>query len=88
MTIDTTMKPKKGVRFVASQSVSETARRTLGLERAKPRKRGPNEAKPIAIHNGTMPSDQPYRTGDGDVKPVYRPGSELAMDVRSFGFPT
>lgn len=88
MAIDTTMKPKKGVRYVASLEVSETARRMLGLQRTAPRERKPEEATPIAIHNGTMPSDDPYRTGDGDARPTQRPGSDVAASIKSFGFPT
>lgn len=68
--------------------LSKSARDALQLPRCAPRQRHPDEATPTAICNGSMPSAQPYRTGDGDARQYQRPGSAAALAIPSHGFRT
>lgn len=71
----------------ASEHLSQKARLALNMPRCAARQRQPGEALPVTIHNG-MPSAMPYRTGDGEVRQAQRPGSTVALAIRSHGFPT
>lgn len=79
----------KRPRFLkASEGLSARARNAMSMPYYTPRQRHPNEATPPAICNGSMPSAEPYRTGDGDARQFQRPGSTAALAIPSRGFRT
>lgn len=71
-----------------SDEISPTARRRLSMPRSKPSAPPAGAAGRVSICNGSMPSSNEYRTGDGEVRQAQRPGSTAALDIPSRGFST
>ena len=64
--------------------LTETQRKSLGLQKVPPRHRAPGEATSTTFGNATTPRN--YRTGDGDpFHQVVRPGAERAYALPSKG---
>lgn len=78
--------PKKAPKAVRPlPTISDATRRKLGLPKTPKRTRLPGEALPTTICNASMPSNKPYRTGDGDRPPAPRTGADRASQLPSRG---
>jgi len=62
--------------------LTDTQRKSLGLERVPPRIRQPGEAPSITYCNASI--KQAYRYGDGDIHQPIRPGADRKIASRGF----
>lgn len=84
----TTTKKKNPKVLKPLPGLSESARRTLQLERCAPRVRLPGEATPRQVSNATTPRTTYYTPGDGEVRQPVRESGLRALEIASAGFPT